>query len=157
MRKMLLGVMVLLSQLLFSGAAAAQSHVGDYYCGDCAGFNGVGRPYTPDVRTFISYRVNQDLGRSGWMYNGNPRTVTICNGTTCVTYTYHSSGVHIQITEEVEDDHEQDEYENPEDAPSDGSSGGGGSGGGAPPPPRIGPPGCIYGCGTVEVGELEQD
>lgn len=160
-KKVFLGMLVLLGQLLFTGTAEAQSHVGDYYCGECTEFGGVGQPYTPEVRTFIGYRVNRDLGESGWLEDGNPRTVTICNGTVCVTYTYHKSGVHMQITPEVEDNHEQDEYENPEDAPADGStgSGGGGSGSGPPPTGGTGAPGCIYGCpdgpGGVVVGDVE--
>lgn len=163
----LLVVMLLFFSAIYAEEAFAQEHVGDLFCSDCSQFNGLGTPLTPDVNNFIRTTVNLYLPLGGWRQpNGVLRTVTICNGSTCVTCRMTASGTLVQITEEFEDDHEPGGYTNDEPPPppvnpiagGGGEGGGGGSSSGGSGGGFIGGSGCYGNCdpgGIVEIGEIK--
>lgn len=155
----LCGVVVALGLSLAPKSAFATElpiHTGDWYCGECT-FVDHGQPINFDGNVFIRTAVNPSV--TSWMTPNTPRTVMVCNGTSCATYVY-SGGTWLQVGEEFPDTHDKEDYKNPEDAPADPpSSGGGGSGGGGLLLPPFMSPGCIFGCGDgkgkVDVGDVE--
>ncbi len=150
---------------IYAAEIQAQTHVGNFFCSDCGQFEGVGKTLTPDVNKFVRTVVNHYLPVGGWKTpNGTFRMVTICNGSVCVTYQMTANGMLVQITPEIEDDHESGEYANDEPPPppvnpiagGGGAEGGGGSGGGSGGGGWNPPAGCYGACsGTVEIGDLQ--
>ena len=125
-----------MTMLVVAGVAIAEN-VGTYTCADCL----LGPLSGPDETLFIQTVVNNDV--SNWVDSqGNPKTVTLCNGSKCATYEYvPATGVFKMIVSWPQ------------------AGGGGGGGGGAtggdggsysPPGNGIG----SGGTGTVTVGRL---
>jgi uncharacterized membrane protein YgcG len=136
--------------LAIAGAAIAAS-AGKYYCPDCT-FDGAFAFSETDM--FIRSEVNQYVG--SWIDSkGDPKEVTICNGSECATFQYIKLSSTFLLKKREASNWQADNG----GGGGDGGGGGGndGGGGGAIDPGKGnlggGPPICNGPCsGTVTVG-----
>ena len=131
--------LAVMTALVIVGAAVAEN-VGTYFCSDCL----LGSLAGPDEILFIQTVVNNDVDVAWVDSNGDPKTVTLCNASECVTYEYVKlTGAFKMIASW------------PQSTGGGGGDGGGGGGGGGG---FIGGSGCYGNCdpgGIVIVGGIE--
>lgn len=138
--------------LAIGGAAIAAVSVGKFYCPDCTfDYDTI----SPETSVFISSEVNRYTNGTWLDSKGDPKEVTICNGSECATYTYLHNGRFLLLKK----DPSNWQADNGGGG-GDGGGGGGGDGGGGgvmdPGPGNwggSGPPVCNGPCsGSVTVG-----
>lgn len=127
MKSFLLFCLLVLAQFFLAQPAHAQSGgAGVYFCDGCA-FPGDGNypDAAGDLLAFIKATVNPNI--ANWEKD---KFVTICNSSACVVFVYQF-GSFLQAGGEFPNLFSRQDYENPEDVPSEGGNYGGGVGVGA--------------------------